>query len=180
MNREGCVTHVHELLNAWNARDLDAYVALLSPDVRWHDLAMASPPAVGRDAVRHFCETILRAFPDFRYEIRAPICVADDGNSCTVPWTITATHLGVLQPPGFTPTGRTLNMHGFDYIQFRDGQVANMESRFDPAEAIEQLMGVRLRPNPGSFAERCLVLLQRIAANAVRRKRKADSHAGAI
>ena len=169
MTRERCIERVSGLLRAWNARDLDAYVALLSPDVRWHDLAMASPPAVGREAVRRFSESILRAFPDFNYELRAPICVAEDGQSCTVPWTISATHLGVYDPPGFAPTGRSLTMDGLDYIQFRDGLVITMESRFDPAEAIQQLMGVAVRPRAGSLAERSLVLVQRFASRFVRR-----------
>ncbi len=155
---------VRALLDAWNARDLDAFTAMMTPDVYWHDLGMPAPPAVGRDAVRRFSEAALRAFPDFRYEIRAPICVAEDGLSCLVPWTISATNLGRLDPPGFAPAGRGVHFDGLDYFQFRDGLVARLETRFDPADPIEQLMGIRLRPSPGSLRERTLVSLQRVVA----------------
>lgn len=161
---------VHALLDAWNVRDLDAFTALLTPDVYWHDLGMPSPPAVGRDAVRSFSESVLRAFPDFRYELRAPICFAEDGQSCVVPWTISATNLGPLDPPGFAPVCGTVRFDGLDYLEFRDGLVSRIETRFDPADPIEQLFGVRVRPVRGSVMERCLVWVQRAYAIWLRRR----------
>jgi len=152
---------VGALLAAWEARDLDAFVGLLAPDVYWHDLGMPHPPAIGREAVRRFSESVLRAFPDFSYALRGPICVAPDGLSCVVPWTITATSTGVLDPPGVAPTGRPVRFDGLDYIQFSDGLVTSIETRFDPVEPLEQLLHLRLRPRPGSWRERILVLLQR-------------------
>ena len=159
---------VEDLLQAWNERDLDRFVALLSEDVIWHDLGMLHPPAVGRDAVRAFGETVLRAFPDFTYEIRAPICVAEDGTRCVLPWTISATNTGPYEPPGLAPTGRPLRFSGFDYMEFRGGLVSRIETRFDPAEAIEQLLGTSIRPAAGSWAEWCLVRVQRVVAAWVR------------
>ena len=100
------------LLAAWNARDLAKFTSLLTENVYWHDLGMPHPPAVGRAAVRPFSESILRAFPDFRYEIRAPMCIAEDGSAAVIPWTITATNTGVLEPPGFAATGRRVCMSG--------------------------------------------------------------------
>lgn len=159
---------VRTLLAAWNARDLDAFVGMLAPDVYWHDLGMPHPPAIGRAAVRRFAESVLRAFPDFRYSLRAPICVAADGLSCVVPWTITATNTGVLDPPGVAPTWRRVRFDGLDYIQFRDGLVTRIETRFDPVEPLEQLLQVRVRPPSGSLRERVLLLVQRLRAAWVR------------
>ncbi len=67
------------LLDAWNARDLAAFGALLASDVYWHDLGMPHPPAIGREAAVRFVESALTAFPDFTHEIRGPICVSEDG-----------------------------------------------------------------------------------------------------
>jgi steroid delta-isomerase-like uncharacterized protein len=179
-NRSQASVIVDAVLDAWNARDLDRFTALLTEDVYWHDLGMPHPPAVGRDAVRRFSETVLRAFPDFRYEIRHPICVAQDGSRCVVPWTIVATNSGPLDPPGMAPTGRKVRFSGFDYMEFRDGLVARIETRFDPAEAIEQLLGLRLRPPPGSLRERCLVWVQRGLAAWVRGRGHTASASAAV
>ncbi|MBI2535526.1 MAG: ester cyclase, partial [Gemmatimonadetes bacterium] len=107
---------------------------------------MPHPPAVGRDTVRRFSVSILRAFPDCQYEIRAPVCIAEDGTACLLPWTITATHTGPFDPPGLAPTNRRVRFSGLDYFTLRDRLVARIETRFDPAEPIEQLIGCRLRP----------------------------------
>jgi steroid delta-isomerase-like uncharacterized protein len=164
---------VNALLDAWNARDLDRFTALLTEDVYWHDLGMFHPPAEGREAVRRFCETVLRAFPDFRLDIRHQICVAEDGTRFVIPWTITATNTGPLEPPGMAPTGRKVSFSGFDYVEIRDQKVARIETRFDLVETAEQLMGLRLRPRAGSWTERCLVLAQRCLAAWVRRRNRA-------
>jgi predicted ester cyclase len=160
---------VRTLLAAWDARNLDALIGLLAPDVYWHDLGMPHPPAIGRETVRRFCESVFRAFPDFSYTIRSSICVAADGLSCVVPWTITATNTGVLDPPGVAPTGRRVRFDGLDYLQFRDGLITRIETRFDPVEPLEQLLQMRFRPPPGSLRERILLLLQRLRAAWLRR-----------
>ena len=160
---------VDGILRAWNARDLDGFVSFMTPDVYWHDLGMPHPPAVGRDAVRRFSESALRAFPDFRYELRGAICIGEDGRSCVVPFTVHATSTGVFNPPGFAPTGRSVRFAGLDYLQFRDGLVERIETRFDPLDPIEQLLGLHLRPTPGSWLERCLVGIQRTRAASLRR-----------
>ena len=164
MDRAAVESRVHALLDAWNARDLDAFVALMTDDVYWHDLGMPNPPALGRPAVRAFAESALRAFPDFQYVIRAPICVAADCGSCLVPFTLSATHTVALDPPGFAPVNRTVHFDGLDYITFRGDLIARIETRVDLAEPIEQLTGVVLRPPRGSWRERGLVTLQRVLA----------------
>jgi len=154
---------VRKLLAAWNARDMEGFTALLTPDIYWHDLGRQA-------AVRRFSESVLRAFPDFQYEFRGPLCVAEDGSTCVLPWTIVATHSGSLDPPGFAPTGRRVRFSGLDYLTLRDGLVARIETRFDPVEPIEQLLGCRLRPPAGSWRERCFVVVQRLWAAWLRRK----------
>lgn len=159
----------HALLDAWNARNLDSFCAQLTPDVLWHDLGMPHPPAVGREAVRRFGESILRAFPDFAYELRGSLCVAADGLSCVGPFRLTATFTGPFDPPGFAPTGRRADIHGLDYLQFRDGQVCRIETRFDPFELAEQLFGLDVRAPVGSLRESLSVRVQRAHAWWLRR-----------
>lgn len=158
-----------QLLEAWNARDLERFVGLLDEDVEWYDPAMPQPPARGRSEVRAFAEAVLRAFPDFRYEVLGPVCGVPDGSRCAVPWRITATHSAPLTPPGFAPTGRQLSVEGVDLIEARDGKVTRILTCFDPIAAAEQLLDLRLRPVSGSLRERLMVGLQRLAAARARR-----------
>lgn len=160
----------HAVLDAWNARDLPRLLDLLTDDVEWYDPAMPHPPARGRPAVQAFAEAILRAFPDFRYEIREPVCVSADGTRCVVPWRITATHTAPLTPPGYAPTNRTMTVDGLDQLDLRGGQVARILTCFDVLAGAEQLLNVSLRPPDGSVRQRILVGLQRIAAARARRR----------
>jgi steroid delta-isomerase-like uncharacterized protein len=152
-----------DMAAAWNARDLAAFLSFLTEDVEWDDPAMTEP-AKGRDAVKRFSEAVLQAFPDFRYEIRHPICVAPDGSRCAVPWTITGTHLGRLDPPGFAPTGRQAVFEGVDLLDFRGAQVCRITTLFNVVVPAEQLLGWQLRPQPGTLRERALVWTQRLRA----------------
>ncbi len=161
---------VAALLAAWNAGDLARFTSFLTEDVYWHDLGMLHPPVVGREAVRAFSDTVLRAFPDFHFELRRSICVAADGSCCVVPWTISATNSGPYDPPGFAPTGRPLRFDGMDFIEFRDGLVARIETRFDLIDVMEQMLGMSLRPVAGSWWEKILIGVQRLMAAWARRR----------
>jgi predicted ester cyclase len=162
---------VRRLVGAWDARDLDAFDACLTADVEWYDPAMPSPPARGRAAVRAFAEAVLRAFPDFKYEILPPVCVAADGSRCVVKWKISGTHTGRLEPLGYAPTGRRACFEGVDVLDLEGGCVRRILTAFDLLPAAEQLLGMSLRPVPGSWRARVAVGIQRTLAWIARAKR---------
>ncbi len=56
--------------DAWARHDLDAIVSLHSDDSVFH-LHAASPPAVGREAVRAAFAALLEQYPDLRLQRRA-------------------------------------------------------------------------------------------------------------
>ncbi|HSB78902.1 MAG TPA: nuclear transport factor 2 family protein [Candidatus Methylomirabilis sp.] len=171
MDIAGAEAVVKRLLASWEARDFEAFVACLSDDVEWYDPAMPDPPARGRAAVRAFSEAVVRAFPDFRYEVLPPICFAVDGSRCAVKWRISGSHLARLEPPGYAPTGRRAEFEGVDVLDFEGGQVRQIMTVFDPLPAAEQLLGVRLRPTPGTWRGFFAVQVQRVAAWLARRRR---------
>ncbi len=156
MGSEELEALVERMAAAWNGGDLDSFVSYLTEDVVWDDPAM-SAPAVGCEAVRAFGESVLRAFPDFRYAVRQPICTAPDGSRCAVPWTITATNLARLTPPGFAPTGRSVEFSGVDLLEIRGRRVKRIDTYFDVLRPAEQLLSVHLRPAPGGLRQRLLV-----------------------
>jgi steroid delta-isomerase-like uncharacterized protein len=163
MSSEAIQALVEQLATAWNDRDLESFTTCLTEDVIWDDPAMVTP-AVGREAVRAFSDSVLRAFPDFKYVIRHPVCVAVDGSRCTVLWTITATSLGPLDPPGFGPTGRRVRFQGVDVLELEGGKVKRIDTFFDVLKPAEQLLAVQLRPSPGSWRQHFLVWTQRLRA----------------
>jgi predicted ester cyclase len=107
---------VERLLAAWDARDFDAFGNCLAEDVEWYDPAMGDPPARGRAAVRAFAEAVTSAFPDFRYEVLGPMCIAADGSRCAIRWRISGSHLRELKPIGYAPTGRRTSFEGVDVL----------------------------------------------------------------
>jgi hypothetical protein len=132
---------------------------------------MPHPPAVGREAVLAFCRAVLTAFPDFSYAIRGPVCASQDGQSCVIPWRITATHMATLRPPGFAPTGQRIVLEGVDLVQLAGDLVGRIETYFDVFQAASQALALDLRPPPHSFHERLLVTAQKLRAAWLRRRR---------
>jgi steroid delta-isomerase-like uncharacterized protein len=173
MQSTSCTTSadlVRKLVDAWNARNLDDFIGLLADDIEWYDPAMPEPPVRGRAAVRAFAESVLGAFPDFKYEVEPPICSSPDGSRCAVVWRISASHLHALQPTGYAPTGRRADIEGVDVLDIRDGRVVRILTAFDVLSAAEQLLGMKLRPVPGTWRGRFAVTIQRIMAR-MRQKR---------
>jgi len=154
---------VERMVVAWNGHDIPGFLQLLTEDVVWSDPGMPEP-ARGRGAVQDFCRNIQRAFPDFHYSVRRPVCVSADCLQCAIPWRITATHLAEMSPPGFAPTGRRAELEGVDLLEFADRRVRRIESHFNPVVPAGQLLSLRLIPSPGSLGERLLVRLQRSRA----------------
>jgi steroid delta-isomerase-like uncharacterized protein len=167
MNPEEVVSLVEELIRAWNAHDLERFYDFLSDDVEWDDPAM-SGPARGKAAVRSFSVALLKAFPDFHYELRPPICVSPDGTRAAVAWNITGTHLRTLSPPGYAPTNRTVCVEGVDIIDIAGSKVSHISTLLDVRIPAGQLLGLSFHPQPGSIWERVLVVVQRICAAWVR------------
>lgn len=162
---------VRRLLASWDARDPEGFANCLTDDVEWYDPAMPDPPARGRGAVKEFADAVLHAFPDFTYEVLPPICVAADGTRCAVKWRITGSHVRSLEPLGYAPTGRRVEIEGVDVLDLEGELVKRILTAFDPLPAAEQLLGIRLRPTPGTWRAWLAVRVQRTLAWLMRAKR---------
>ena len=162
---------VDDIVSAWNDRDLDRFIGLLDESVVWDDPAMLYGPTTGRVAVRKFSESILKAFPDFSYRIREPICVAESGDRVVIPWEITATHTGLFDPPGFAPTEQPLTMQGVDVLELTDMKITRIDTFFNVLAATEQVL--RLKPFLSGGISKVFVLwLQKCRAYWLRRSRR--------
>ncbi|MCJ7586715.1 MAG: ester cyclase [Candidatus Aminicenantes bacterium] len=136
--------------------------------VSWSDPAMPYGPIAGKASVREFCENILKAFPDFAYQLRESVCISPSGERCAIPWEISATHLGRFDPMEFAPTNQTITMQGVDLVEFRGNRITRTETLFNIMSAAEQAL--RLDPFPKRGIKRfIIVILQRILAWWLRR-----------
>lgn len=145
-------------LAAWNALDADAVAANVTEDVIWHDPALAEP-AHGREGVADFVRQSARGFPDMSFAERGDPALAEGGRVAYMPWLMTATNTGPIDPPGLAPTGNRIEVRGIDVWQFRGGLIWRYEASYDFADVGRQL---GLMPPRGGRAERMMVRAQRL------------------
>ena len=145
-------------LAAWNSGDPAAVAACTHEDVVWIDPALAEP-AIGRDGVADFVRQSVAAFPDMTFSEPGPPAIADDSSAAYVPWLMTGTNTGPIDPPGFAATGKAITVKGFDVWQFRDRLIWRYEAIYDFSAMARQL---GLLPPRGGFAEAALARAQRL------------------
>jgi steroid delta-isomerase-like uncharacterized protein len=143
---------------AWNSGDPAAVAACIHEDVVWIDPALTDP-AIGRDGVSEFARQSVVAFPDMTFSDPGEPAIAGDSRAAYVPWQMTGTNSGPIDPPGFAATGKRIEVKGFDAWQFRDGLIWRYEAIYDFSQLARQL---GFLPPRGGFAERAMVGAQRL------------------
>ncbi|WP_067461950.1 ester cyclase [Nocardia amamiensis] len=142
----------------WNSADPAAVAKYVTEDTIWHDPSM-SGPAHGRAGVEKFVADTVRSFPDVAYTNPFPPVLAADNRLAIVPWRMTGTHLGLIDPPGFAGTGKKFDVLVIDFWQFRSGLIWRSQASWDLQEMLLQL---GLMPPRGSAAERAMARAQRV------------------
>jgi len=138
---------------------------MLADDVVWADPALTEP-AVGIPAVQEFMRVSFRAFPDLHFSEPDPPHLTVTGDLVAWAWTMEGTMRGVVDPPGFAPTGRRMRVDGVDLWRMRDEQIADYRAFYDVTDLARQL---GIMPSSGSRAERVTVALQHLQARFLRR-----------
>jgi steroid delta-isomerase-like uncharacterized protein len=158
-------------LEAWNSHEPARLLALMSEDVEYRDDSWPKTMR-GHADVREFLEAIWRATPDMTFELLSGPYVIPGEPRAAFHWRGFGTHTGLLEPPGFAPTGRRWELDGVDFHEYRDGRVCKLRIAFDMLSASRQL---GLMPAAGGRAERALAMAQRSAARvqqAIRERRR--------
>jgi steroid delta-isomerase-like uncharacterized protein len=104
-----------QLLNAWNAHDVDRLVALYAPDYLGIDVGRPMPER-GPQGARERFEWYVGAFPDLRFTVEEPIA---QGSQAAVVWTATGTHRARLM--NIPPTGRAVSVRGVSVLTVEGG-----------------------------------------------------------
>jgi steroid delta-isomerase-like uncharacterized protein len=157
-------------LEAWNSHEADRLLALMTDDIEYRDDSWHKTMR-GHADVREFLDATWRATPDMTFELLAGPYVIPGEPRAAFHWRGWGTHTGLLDPPGFAPTGRRWELDGVDFHEYRDERVSKLRIAFDMMTASRQL---GLLPEAGSRAERALAMAQRSASRvqqAIRERR---------
>jgi steroid delta-isomerase-like uncharacterized protein len=150
----------------WKSGDVDRILPLLADDIVFDDPTF--PETLhGREAVREFLEVLFRAFPKMDYEVLGEPYLSLDRTGVALAYRVMTTMEGELDPPGFAPTGQPVEFLAVDLYQFRDGLLSDYTIVFDMMGVGRQIGAA---PEPGTFAERMGVFMQRLAARRMRRR----------
>ena len=104
----------------------------------------------GKDEVRRFATELFTAFPDFSV---SALRVSGDENRVFSEWRATATHTGGPFQ-GIEPTGRSMELHGVDVFELRDGLISRTTVYYDGMAAAR---GFGMMPPQGSGGERAMI-----------------------
>jgi steroid delta-isomerase-like uncharacterized protein len=146
--------------DAIDNRDPDAIVA------HWREDGVDDVVPVGvlrgRDEMRGYFEMLFAAVPDTRMTVTR--LVAGE-QSCAVEWRIEGTFDGAPYL-GIEPTGKHVEMRGFDLFELEDGELVTCTGYFDGASFARQ---IGMLPADGSGADRAM----KSAFNAMTKLRRA-------
>ena len=114
---------------AWNDHDGDAVAALCAEDLVYDEPALGDT-VYGRDAIRNFVAMMDATFPDHKFSLEG--LYADIARPAVlVAWRFSGTH---------APTGRTVEFHGDDRLEFReDGLISTYRCLYDNDLVLRQL-----------------------------------------
>jgi steroid delta-isomerase-like uncharacterized protein len=108
---------VRDLLEAWNAHDLERIQTFYAPEYEGVDVGQAKPQRGPQDVSR-LVQRYFQAFPDLRF-VDEDIVV--QGNRAVLVWTAQGTHGGELMR--IPPTGRNITVRGTSVLTIENGKV---------------------------------------------------------
>jgi ketosteroid isomerase-like protein len=79
-----------QFIASWNTKDVDALLALTSPDVRWDDVS-GHISFEGHHGVREMLDVTVAVIPDYKYSYDGGFRL---GDSYVVEWTMSGTAFG--------------------------------------------------------------------------------------
>lgn len=155
----------HRWMDAWNRGDAEGVANLCTPNVIYDDPALPAT-AHGRRDVADFVRSTLRAFPDGQFSEPEPPYASRTMPKALAPWHFEGTHTGIIDPPGFYPTGKRVILDGTDHWWFEDGLVARYRADYDLSAVARQIGAM---PEAGSAMEKVGVGIQRLQVRGKRR-----------
>jgi len=108
---------VRDLLEAWNAHDIERIETFYAPEYEGVDVGQAKPQR-GPQGASWLMKRYLQAFPDLRF-VNEDVVV--QGDRAVLVWTAHGTHGGKLMH--IPPTGRRISVRGISVLTIEDGKI---------------------------------------------------------
>jgi glyoxylase-like metal-dependent hydrolase (beta-lactamase superfamily II)/predicted ester cyclase len=130
---------------AIDARDLETVVSMWADGGREYVRGQVDTSAP--EGVRAFIGGLIEALPDLHMEVLSTTTEAD---RCGVQWRLTGTFAGPGHFAGVAPTGRAIELEGFDLLTVSDGLIRSNDAFTDSMTFARQ---IGMMPAQGSAAE---------------------------
>ena len=130
-----------QYFDAWNRRDSEAVLATFGPEGTYCD-----PVSGGRlsgEALKGYMAGLWSAFPDLGFEIASKGLAGE--NLVAAQWIMHGTNKGSMM--GLPPTGRTVTVHGADFIRVAEGKIQTVDGYFD-SRAVPEQLGLQVLVQP--------------------------------
>ncbi|HEY8476984.1 MAG TPA: ester cyclase [Chloroflexota bacterium] len=123
---------VQAYLGAWNRRDADGIVQTFVEGGTYSD-----PLAQGLSgpAIAAYARGLWQAFPDLSFDLVGQTIVGD--GVVAMQWRMSGTNTGPFR--GLPPSGRSIALHGADFIVVEGDKIRSVQGYFDAGEVPRQL-----------------------------------------
>lgn len=123
---------VMDLLDAWNAHDVERAASFYAPDYVGEDVGQAAAQRGAHERV-HVLAAFTRAFPDLRFTGETIV----EGRRAALLWTMRGTHRGPIM--NIPPTGRQIEVRGVSLLTIEDGKITRGLNVWDTAGLLRAL-----------------------------------------
>lgn len=130
-----------KMFGAFEKKSDADFLGNASDDIQWDDMTMPETMK-GKAAGKKFFADMTKAFPDVKVENPN---VWGIGDFVIAEGTLSGTHKGAFM--GIQPTKKSINLHGVDIVQVKDGKIVRGWSY---ANGGEMMMQLGLMPPPGA------------------------------
>src|SRR3954454_22992630 len=124
---------VADVLQYWNAHDIEGIVAFYDEEIVWRNMALEETYE-GKAGVREFLSRLMVALPDLTFSVEHKIA---RGDNVSEQWTVRGTHLGTFM--GVPPTGRPIEIKALSMVLMRDGKFLRDEFYWDSRQVMHQM-----------------------------------------
>ena len=124
---------VKRYFDGWDQHDNDVILSTFAEGGSYSD--PATQGALQGQAIAEYAQSLFDAFPDMSVELISNVTASN--GVVAAPWIIFGTNDGSVM--GKPPTGKSIALHGCDFIKTKDGMITTIVGVWDVNDLMTQL-----------------------------------------